>query len=76
MGKKSLMSILTTIAGSGCAEALVSVDRPARKPCAEPWTSSRSTMFRKIQRWASFSFGSGAQMARSEPSRLGIVKRR
>ncbi len=76
VGKKSLRSTLSTTWAPVWAAALVAMDRPARKPWLAPWTGSRSTTLRRIQRCAALSLGSGAQMARGVPSRLGMVKRR
>jgi hypothetical protein len=69
------MSILRTIFGLRWTLALLSVEWPGKKPWAEPWTISFSTMLMRIHRWAALSFGSGAQIGRSLPSRLGMVKR-
>ena len=67
---------MSTTLAPVCTAALVAMERSARKPWLAPWTGSRSTTLRRIHRCAALSLGIGAQMARSEPSRLGMVKRR
>jgi len=58
-----------------CGAALVMIERPGMKPCAASCTGIFARMLSSTQYCARFSRGMGAEMWRSPPLFLGMVKR-